>query len=164
MELVPALVALLTAAAGWHYLFYSQAATRLAEFEAEAVNLRRQRLRRVGGAVMLLLGLAIYAGLTVADETRGPRVFVIVWLVVFGLIALLVLLALWDIRLTHALRRQALQSVAKRTGGTNETSRRTDSADSAASGQAALPDPPKSETTHTDDATPGDAIDREPPK
>ncbi|HEX8912382.1 MAG TPA: hypothetical protein VF796_08470 [Humisphaera sp.] len=113
MSALPAILALLTAAAGWYYLFYSKAAARLSEFESAGPNAKRARLRRVGGGVMILIGVGIYLGFAAADERTSPRWFVAVWLGVVGLMAVLVVLALLDLRLTHRLRREGL----RRAGG-----------------------------------------------
>ena len=105
MPYLAGIFALLTAAAGWYYLFYSRAATRLADLEDERINGRRVRLRRAGGVAMLLLGGLLYAGLRTLDNpNQSPGVFLGVWLAVLALLAVLVVLALVDVRLTHRLR------------------------------------------------------------
>jgi hypothetical protein len=96
---------LLVAAAGWYYMFYSRAATNLGEVEDQALNLRRQRLRRIGGFVMLLLAIAFYAGFNTVDVETSAAWFVAVWLSVFVLLMMIVLLAMIDLRLTWRLRR-----------------------------------------------------------
>jgi hypothetical protein len=80
--------ALVVAAAGWYYMFYSQAASRLAGVEGEAVNRRRVRLRRVNGLMMFLLGVFFFAGFFAVDLDR-PTV---------------ALLAAIDVRLTLKLK------------------------------------------------------------
>lgn len=95
--------ALLAAVAGWFYLFYSKAATNLTGVEAERLNRRRIRLRRMGGGVMFLLAVGFYAGFNAVNADEHPRAFVTVWMTVFVLLALLVILALVDVRLTWKL-------------------------------------------------------------
>src|SRR5580765_1886549 len=74
------ILALLVGIAGWYYLFYSKAAARLGAIEDPRLNLRRQRLRRTNGVVMLILAVLLYAG---TDERNTPRSFALVWLSVF---------------------------------------------------------------------------------
>ena len=105
MTSLGAILSLLTAAAGWYYLFYSRASERLAEFEADRINRRRAWLRRIGGGVMILLGIGLYLGFRAADADNRPVFFVAVWLVNMTLMATLVILALVDVRLTARLRR-----------------------------------------------------------
>jgi len=105
MDYVGPILAFLTAAAGWFYLFYSKAAERLAGLEAEQINRKRGRLRRIGGAVMLLLGVGLYLGFRAADADNHPGTFVVFWLINMGLMTALVLLALIDVRLTARLRK-----------------------------------------------------------
>src|ERR671939_54013 len=94
-------LSLLIAVAGWHYLFYSRAADRLAGVEEERLNRRRVRLRRVGGVVLLVLGPTFFAGFrTLQPETSfDPMTFVALWLSVLGLMGVMVILALVDVRL-----------------------------------------------------------------
>ena len=68
MTALPAILALLTGVAGWFYLFFSKAAHGLAGIEEDRLNRRRVRLRRVGGAVMLLLAVGFYLGFYAADS------------------------------------------------------------------------------------------------
>lgn len=96
--------ALLTAAAGWFYLFYSRAAHRLADVESNRLNRVRVRLRRLGGGVMLTLGVAFYVGLTAVDPETTPRTFLAIWIGVLTLMATLVILAIVDLRFTLRLR------------------------------------------------------------
>lgn len=104
-----AILSILTGIAGWFYLFYSKAAAQLSELEDERLNRRRIRLRRMGGGVMLLLAACIYLGFYAADDRDHPWLFVIVWSAVMILMALLVVLALIDVRLTFRLRDQQLK-------------------------------------------------------
>jgi hypothetical protein len=107
MSALATILALLIAAAGWHYLFHSTAAQRLAGVEEERLNRVRVRLRRAGGVVLLVLGPTFYAGFrTLLPETQfNPATFVGLWLSVLGLMGLMVILALVDVRLTLKLRR-----------------------------------------------------------
>lgn len=95
---------LLTGVAGWYYLFYSRAASRLAGVEGHAISLRRQRLRQVGGFFMLLLAVGIFAGFNTFDPRTQASAFVLCWFAVFLLLLLIVILAMLDLRLTWRLR------------------------------------------------------------
>src|SRR5689334_587902 len=103
-------LALLIATAGWHYLFYSRAAERLSGIEEQRLNRLRVSLRRAGGLVLLVLGPTFFAGFrTLLPETDfNPSTFVTLWLAVLGLMGLMVILALVDVRLTLKLRRRQL--------------------------------------------------------
>jgi hypothetical protein len=106
MTLLAGIFALLTGAAGWYYLFYSRAAQRLSLIEDQRLNDRRIALRRVGGVVMLLLGGMFFAGFAAFDDPYlTPGRFLGIWLTVLGLLVLIVVLALIDLRLTYRLRR-----------------------------------------------------------
>jgi len=96
---------LLCVLAGWFYLVHSKAAGRLASLESAAINNRRIALRRLCGTAMLLLGAGFFAGCHLADSGR-PGLFLALWLIVLTLLALIVLLALADVRLTWKLREQ----------------------------------------------------------
>jgi peptidoglycan/LPS O-acetylase OafA/YrhL len=87
-------------------MFYSKAAARLAPFESAAVNRRRIRLRRIGGAMMFLLAVLTFAGLETIDPRRSPNAFVGVWAGVVVLMFVILVLALMDMRLTGNLRRR----------------------------------------------------------
>ncbi len=104
--LIAGILALLTAAAGWFYLFNSQAAQRLTPLESPASNDRRLRLRRVGGFLMILLAMLLYIGAAVVDWQAPTLWFVITWLAVMLLLVAIVLLALIDLRLTRQLRQK----------------------------------------------------------
>lgn len=93
---------LLCAIAGWFYLFYSKAASRLAPVESRRLNMLRVRLRRICGAAMFLLAVAFFAGFNTVDE-RTPQLFLAVWLGVLILLLAVVALALADLRLTWRL-------------------------------------------------------------
>jgi hypothetical protein len=102
LQATSALFALLTGVAGWHYLFFSKAAAHLAGIEAQRLNLRRVRLRRVGGAAMVLLAILFYAGF---NTHENPQAFVAIWTGVLFMLALIMVLALIDVRLTWRMRR-----------------------------------------------------------
>lgn len=91
----------LTAAMGWYYMFYSRAAKKLEAIEAQHINLWRIRLRRIGGGAMMLLGVLFFAGF----QNLAPIPFIVVWIGVMLALLLIVALALFDIRLTWALRK-----------------------------------------------------------
>jgi hypothetical protein len=103
-------LSLLIAVAGWHYMFYSRAAKRLEKIEDPRVNLSRIRLRRVNGGIMLLLAVAFFIGSQAWLQARAAG-FIVVWLVVLGLMLMILVLALLDLRLTwklHVARRGGL--------------------------------------------------------
>jgi hypothetical protein len=98
---------ILSAAAGWYYLFYSREGSVLGGIESQRINHRRIQLRRVGGGAMLLLGVCFYA-LYVELERRGSA-FYYLTLAVLALLMVIVGLALIDLRLTMKLRRNRPQ-------------------------------------------------------
>ena len=102
MPLIVDTFSLLTAAAGWYYLFYSRAAKQLDGIEVHRLNQWRVRLRRIGGAAMLLLGVAFFAGFQVVN----PRFFVATWISVMALLAAIVILGLIDVRLTWQVQKK----------------------------------------------------------
>jgi hypothetical protein len=103
MPTIGGIFALLIGVAGWYYLFYSHAADKLAAIEAPVANQRRRRLRRLNGAAMLLLAVLLYAGLYTEEN---PRAFMLVWLGVCVLLAIIVVLGIADVWLTAKLRRR----------------------------------------------------------
>lgn len=105
MSILPTILAFLTAAAGWYYMFYSNAAGRLSSFEQPELNRRRIRLRRVGGGAMFLLGIAFFVGFEYLDH-QAPLLFAFTWLAIALLMVLIVVLGLIDLRLTMRLRRR----------------------------------------------------------
>lgn len=96
--------ALVIAAAGWFYLFYSKAAQNLQGIEEEAINRRRVILRRMGGFSMILLAMAMYIGVAGFDWEQHKLGFVLVWIAVMILVFVITVLALIDLRLTKQLR------------------------------------------------------------
>ena len=114
MRYLAGIFALLTGAAGWYYLFYSRAAHRLSGVEDQRLNDRRVGLRRLGGVAMLLLGACFFAGFYALEDPRwAPGAILGVWMAVFGLLLLLVVLAMIDLRLTYRLRRRRTASAAR---------------------------------------------------
>ena len=105
MPVVAAILALLVGIAGWFYLFYSKAAHRLAGVEESATNRRRRLLRRVNGAVLLVVAVLFYVGFTInPDLQRLP--FVCVWSAVLVLLLVVLALAVIDMRWTAGIRRR----------------------------------------------------------
>jgi 4-amino-4-deoxy-L-arabinose transferase-like glycosyltransferase len=105
MDVFSTIFSLLVAAAGWYYMFYSRAVANLSGIENESLNRRRQRLRRIGGFVMFVLAIALFAGFHSVDSSTSAQAFVLVWLAVFLLLLTVLLLAMADLRLTWKLRR-----------------------------------------------------------
>ena len=105
MPAVAAILALLVGIAGWYYLFYSRSGERMTALEGPVASVRRHRLRRANGGVMLVLAALFYAGFTI-DAHAAPRPFVAVWLAVVGLLAVVLVLVLLDLRMTAQLRRR----------------------------------------------------------
>ena len=113
MEIIPAIFCVLTAAAGWFYLFYSRGAHRLAQIENERVNQARIRLRRFGAAVMILLAIAFAVGYYGTNVREPTARFAIAWGCVAILMPVMLGIGLADLRLTRKLRRIALRSVSE---------------------------------------------------
>lgn len=103
MDYLPGIFALLVAAAGWYYLFYSQAALRLHGVEDPARNRLRVRLRRVGGVVIMLLAATFYAMFVMLRRERFAAAGVLVMIVMFLMGAVMVL-GIVDLRLTRKMR------------------------------------------------------------
>ena len=106
MNHISALFSLLTAAAGWFYLFHSRGARTLSGIEQRRLNVLRSRMRRAGGFSMLLLAVGFYAGFNTVDADQTPAAFAGVWIGVMVLLAVVVALALIDLWLTACLRRE----------------------------------------------------------
>lgn len=114
MSHLPTAFALLTAAAGWFYLFYSRAAHNLSGVEGAADNRARVLLRRAGGVCMILLGVGFFMGFNTFDPKERPSAFIATWFAVFLLLGTTMVLALIDVRLTMRLRRRKEQQDAAR--------------------------------------------------
>jgi drug/metabolite transporter (DMT)-like permease len=106
LSVLVAILSLLIAISGWYYAFYSPAARRLASIEDEPLNQKRVRLRQFGGGVMMALAVCFFAGFYSIDFRLQPRAFVTLWMTVCALLALIVWLALIDLRLTLQLRKR----------------------------------------------------------
>lgn len=109
MKYSAAILALLTGIAGWYYLFYSRGVQTPSGLADPHLAARRIFLRKVGGGIMLLLGIGLYLGFWAADEASHPVWFIVIWVAVLVLMAALIVLALIDIQLTVRIRRQQLK-------------------------------------------------------
>jgi zinc transporter ZupT len=107
LHILAGIFALVVAASGWYYLFYSQAAGRLAGVESERTNVLRIRLRRLAGSLMILMAICFYAGIAGVNADERPGAFVLLWSGVLLLMLGIVVLALIDLRLTWKLRRSS---------------------------------------------------------
>jgi hypothetical protein len=105
MRTLSAIFALLIAAVGWYYLFYSRASERLEGIEDDRVNRLRGMLRRTNAIIMMLIAVGIATATYRFDMERMPREFGLTWLAVMTLLFVSVVLALIDVRLTFKLRR-----------------------------------------------------------
>ena len=106
MRALPAIFALLVAAVGWYYLFYSKAASRLGGLEEQRTNHLRGLLRRVNAILMLLIALGIAFATYKFEDRRGfENAYVLTWAAVMLLLLTVVILGLIDVRLTWKLRR-----------------------------------------------------------
>jgi UDP-N-acetylmuramyl pentapeptide phosphotransferase/UDP-N-acetylglucosamine-1-phosphate transferase len=103
MEYLPGIFSLVVAAAGWFYMFYSTAASRLASAEPSPANVLRVRMRRIGGLAMILLAIAFYV-MFAALAREDPVLAGTCLLVVCLLMSAIIVLGLVDLRLTHRIR------------------------------------------------------------
>ena len=103
MDWLPGIFAVIVAAAGWYYLFYSQAAIKLQGVEQTAQNRLRVRLRRVGGLVILLLAASFYAMFVMLRRERLAAAGALL-LLVMVLMCVVMVLGLIDLRFTHRMR------------------------------------------------------------
>ena len=106
MPFVAAFISLISAVAGWYYLFYSPAAKNLSSIEDQSRNRRRQVLRRINGGCLFVVAVGLYAGFVSVDNTATPRAFVAVWSAVMLLLLVVMALVVVDLRLTAKLRRK----------------------------------------------------------
>lgn len=106
MPYLSGIFALMIAAAGWYYLFYPNAAHKLAGVEETAINTRRIRLRRVGGFLLIVLAMLLYIGSVVVSWDPPTVWFAATWLGVMILVGAVTILALVDLRLTSQLRQR----------------------------------------------------------
>lgn len=95
--------ALLAAAAGWHYLVFSNAAGRLRGVEAGRNHRIRVLLRRFNGVMLMTMAVLFFLGSQPWMESR-PMTFMGVWFGVMALLLLIVISAFIDIRLTIKLK------------------------------------------------------------
>jgi hypothetical protein len=105
VRITTAFLGLLITLCGAFYVFYSKAAARLADVEQEVINRKRVRLRRFGGGAMMALGASLVAGFNAVRVDVHPDVFAAIWIGVCILLALLLFLAIFDLRLTLRLHR-----------------------------------------------------------
>lgn len=101
MNAVADILAILTAAAGWYYMFYSRAAGRLEGIESERINRWRIRLRRAVSGVLMLLGILLFAG----SQELSDVPYLLIWSGVMLLLLVIVILVLIDLRLTWQLQK-----------------------------------------------------------
>src|SRR5688500_9879556 len=106
MRALPAIFALLVAAVGWYYLWYSQAIQRLARIEEQRTTRRLGILRRINAIIMLLIALGIACGTYRFEREGAETACLITWALVMLLLFAFVLLALIDLPLTIKLRQQ----------------------------------------------------------
>ena len=106
MKIIAAIFSLLVGAAGWHYLFYSRAAAKLATVENDHLNQRRIRLRKVCGFAMMLLAICFLTLFWTFQPDDSPLAYLLMILAVMLLLLAVVILALIDMRLTLQLRRR----------------------------------------------------------
>jgi drug/metabolite transporter (DMT)-like permease len=103
---IPAdILALACGVAGWFYLFYSKAATKLSGVESPRQNNLRVTLRRTCGAALVLLGALFFAGFNI-DEHRTPGAYLTIWSTALVLLLIIIALVAADLRLTYKLRHQ----------------------------------------------------------
>jgi UDP-N-acetylmuramyl pentapeptide phosphotransferase/UDP-N-acetylglucosamine-1-phosphate transferase len=100
---LPAIFALLVAAAGWFYMFYSRAAANLKSLEQSELNALRQRLRRTNGLLIFLLAVC-FVVLNYTLSGSNVRGFAIVMLLVLLLLVGILSLAWVDLRLTWRIK------------------------------------------------------------
>jgi hypothetical protein len=106
MPLLATAFSILVVVAGTYYLLHTGSALRLGRYESHLLNRRRIRLRRLGGAAMLVLGTCFFAGsLKMAADRLPPRLFLALWLVVILMLLLIVILAAIDVILTYRIYR-----------------------------------------------------------
>jgi peptidoglycan/LPS O-acetylase OafA/YrhL len=100
---LPAIFATMIAAAGWHYMFYSHAASSLHTIEQASLNRLRQRLRRTNGLLIFLLAVCFIV-LNYTLSGKNATGFAVVMLLVVLMLVGIVGLAWVDVRLTARLR------------------------------------------------------------
>lgn len=103
--ILPGAFALLVAAAGWYYAFYSQAAQKLSGVESPANNRLRIRLRRINGCLMIGLGISVYLFAASFEQRWNVKWMALLVLALLALALAISALALVDVMLTRRLRR-----------------------------------------------------------
>ena len=106
MQSAIGILALLIAAVGWYYLFYSRASQRLETLEEEQANRKRGVLRRINAIVMLLMAVGIAAGTYRFHPDTSRDEWLTTWSAVMLLLPISIVLAMIDVRLTMKLREQ----------------------------------------------------------
>ncbi len=104
MSFLPAIFALIVAAAGWFYIMHASRATSLQQFEAASDNRLRIRLRRIGGGLMIALAIAFYVGYLTAERKGDAWIMLACMAVVVLLLPVILFLAYVDLRLTRKMR------------------------------------------------------------
>jgi hypothetical protein len=97
--------AVLVAASGWHYLFFSGAARRLQAVEGPGNHRVRIMLRRFNGVMIIVMAVLFFAGSQPWMEQR-PISYMCVWFGVMALLFFIIMGAFIDIRLTVKLKTQ----------------------------------------------------------
>ena len=105
MHALPAIFALLVAAVGWYYLFYSKASDRLSSIEEDRANRLRGLLRRINAILMLIMAVGIAVAMYKLDRDETYQLFVLTWMGILLLLVVVMILGLIDVRLTWKLRR-----------------------------------------------------------
>lgn len=106
MNTLPAIFALLVAAIGWYYLFYSRAASRLSSIEEEKSNRLRGLLRRINAILMLVMAVGIALAMYKFNRDETSELFLITWMTILLLLLVVMVLGLIDVRLTWKLRQK----------------------------------------------------------
>ena len=106
MQELIGIFALLVAAVGWYYLFYSRATQKLESIEEARTNRQRGMLRRINAIVMLLMAVGIATATFRFIPEKFPQEWAVTWVIVIALLLLCVTLGLIDLRLTMKLRQQ----------------------------------------------------------
>jgi membrane protein YdbS with pleckstrin-like domain len=104
MHTLPAIFALLVAACGWYYLFYSKAASRLSSIEEEKTNRLRGLLRRINAILMLVMAVGIAVAMYKFNRDETYDLFLVTWVGIMVLLLVVMVLGLIDVRLTWKLR------------------------------------------------------------
>lgn len=122
--ILPGAFALLVAAAGWYYAFYSTAAHKLSGVESPANNRLRVRLRRINGCLMIGLGVSVYLFAASFEQRWNVKWIALLVLAMLTLALAISALAMVDVMLTRRLRRDLRSRRRDRSGpdSTDKTS------------------------------------------